>query len=155
MKHTHPCNTLPYPQRIERLASYLWSRPDALPQAGICQVCGHTLPVAYRSVQVVDRRVNEQTGRMRMKVDDAAPGSDGAKRLEDLIAARRDLSDLFANDRLVMAVAACDRLDEDVWRAALRANVDRRREETKKVLAPTPRMRSARRIGELVGASQE
>jgi len=76
--YEQPCSALDREHLVKRLADYLYRKPEVELQAGVCQVCGHALPVAYRAVKWKDGHA---------QTVDCLPGSEEAAKFEGRITA--------------------------------------------------------------------
>lgn len=94
------CSALDRDRLVKRLADHLWHNPVREYRPGVCQVCGHALPVAYRAVRFHDGKC---------KTLEVAPGSEEQERLEAKI---RDGSYVngTAHGWWIMDVRGCDAL---------------------------------------------
>lgn len=124
-----PCSELSFQQRVNRVvdagvitagSTYRKTeRPEKI-EAGVCQLCGRALPVAYRAVRY--------RGDGNVDLREAAPNTAEAEKLRERFE-KDGLANLGADGWIVLRVSACECLNEDVFRAADREIERRRREE--------------------------
>ncbi|RMH26839.1 MAG: hypothetical protein D6692_08565 [Planctomycetota bacterium] len=117
--YSDACDRVSRESRINRLADYLYRKPVVVLTAGVCQVCGHKLPVAYRAVRV-DEHGNTQW-------NEVPPGCEKAERLAARVASGEIFETLERTGWLILQKCACESLDEHVWREATALAEERRR----------------------------
>lgn len=118
-RFTTACGGLDFEARATRLAGYLWSRPEVQREPGICQVCGHGLPVAY-SMHVPDPA---RPSGFRCEV--CPPGTAEAAAMAARIIAGQ-VHEFRTTGVWTSAYHACGALDEAVWARARAINAERR-----------------------------
>lgn len=122
-----PCHSLTPDQQMLRLAAHRWSRPEVTLKAGVCQLCGHPTPIAFRAVKVLSTFVGPD-GKMEFQCAEAVTGSTDAAEMERKIASGAHVPMLLDQGYSILRQCACPEMqDEELWKAAGKHNEDKRR----------------------------
>jgi hypothetical protein len=118
--YNSPCRELSTEQRAHRLACYLWDKPERETRAGVCQVCGHALPVSYRAVKATEGAANE--------VIETPAGSEQEKAIRAKIASGSIWDAFERTGWTIFDCRSCDAITPEVWTWAKRINDEKKRE---------------------------
>jgi hypothetical protein len=155
--YDNACAKLSPEQRAHRLAAYLWDKPaDKVITAGVCQVCGHKLPISYSAHVLRDapaQLAGTATGPIEFEFRPCPTGAPEEANMRAKIAggqlAAWETTGIWFAD-----YCACEALNEDVWTQAQAINEQKRRERANvgkpAPAAPEPQIKQPRRFGQSI-----